>query len=291
MQHAMGLGVGVLLRRRSLPGWGALLTTVPVLFDPMFVWQEHSVLSDLQVYFLLVAAPTVLMWRDRVSTRAAAAAGLLIALATLTRTAALPLLGLAVLFLLLRRAGRRRIVAIAAAGTLPLGAYAVWYHQHHGVFALSGADGVSLWARTMMFADCSVIKPPPELAGLCPNGTVVDAASEYVWAPGASLNRLPGSAFAHNAQARDFAERAVLAQPLDYLRDVVKDTSLASTWEPVAHPRRVGTPDGSFARGSWPVPMEGQSLVVKARTGYDPDIRGPASVEPFGTVLAAYRYP
>ncbi|MEV4081397.1 hypothetical protein AB0J43_14080, partial [Nonomuraea fuscirosea] len=77
MQHAMGLGVGVLLRRRSLPGWRALLTTVPVLFDPMFVWQEHSVLSDLQVYFLLVAALTVLMWRDRVSTRAAAAAGLL----------------------------------------------------------------------------------------------------------------------------------------------------------------------------------------------------------------------
>ncbi|GAA2274616.1 hypothetical protein GCM10010149_16230 [Nonomuraea roseoviolacea subsp. roseoviolacea] len=292
-QHAMGLGVGVmiyaLLRRRSLPGWGATLAAAPVLFDPSFLRLEHAILSDLQVIFLVVAALLVVMWREEVSTRAAALSGLLVALAGLTRTAAAPLLGLVVLHLLLRRAGWRRVAAAAVAGALPLLGYAGWYAQHHGRFALSGSDGVALWARTMTFADCSVIRPPADEAVLCPNGTVADAASEYVWAPGASLNLLPGGRFAHNDLARSFALRAIAAQPLDYLREVARDTALAFTWEPVRHPARV-SPTTTFPRGSWPLPEE-QPLVGKVRREYDPGIRGMSSVEPYASALAAYRYP
>ncbi|MFC5829562.1 hypothetical protein [Nonomuraea insulae] len=294
VQHAMGLGVGImiyaLLRRKCLPGWGATLATVPVLFDPAFLRLEHAVLSDLQVIFLVTAALLVLMWRPGlVSLRAAAAAGLLLALAGLTRTAAVPLLALAVLHLLLRRTPWRRVAALVLAGALPLLAYAGWYAQHHGRFALSGSDGVALWARTMTFADCSVIQPPPELAALCPNGTVLDAASEYVWAPGASLNRLPGDRFSHNDLARSFAIAAIAAQPLDYLREVARDTALAFTWEPVAHPRRVSVAS-TFPHGSWPLPEE-HALIGKVRAEYDPSIRGMSSVEPYGSILAAYPYP
>ncbi|MCF6471496.1 hypothetical protein FAF44_24335 [Nonomuraea sp. MG754425] len=293
VQHAMGLGLGVLsyvlLRRWSLPGWGASLATVPVLFDPSFVRLEHAVLSDLQVMVLVMAALLALMWRPEVSVRAAAVAGVLLALAGLTRTAAVPLIGLAALWLVLRRTPWRRTAALLLAGALPLLAYAGWYAQHHGRFALSGSDGVALWARTMTFADCSIIKPPPELAPLCPNGTVVDAASEYVWAPGASLNRLPGGRFAHNDLARTFAVRAIAAQPLDYLREIVRDTSLAFTWEPVAHPKRV-RPATTFPHGSWTLPEE-HALIGEVRREYDPDIRGMSSVEPFGSILAAYPYP
>lgn len=279
----------VLLRRWSLPGWGASLATVPVLFDPSFVRLEHAVLSDLQVMVLVMAALLALMWRPEVSVRAAAVAGVLLALAGLTRTAAVPLIGLAALWLVLRRTPWRRTAALLLAGALPLLAYAGWYAQHHGRFALSGSDGVALWARTMTFADCSIIKPPPELAPLCPNGTVVDAASEYVWAPGASLNRLPGGRFAHNDLARTFAVRAIAAQPLDYLREIVRDTSLAFTWEPVAHPKRV-RPATTFPHGSWTLPEE-HALIGEVRREYDPDIRGMSSVEPFGSILAAYPYP
>ncbi|MEV1179349.1 hypothetical protein AB0J09_64340, partial [Nonomuraea sp. NPDC049784] len=173
--------------------------------------------------------------------------------------------------------------------TLPLLAYAGWYAQHHGRFALSGSDGVALWARTMTFADCSIIEPPPEQAALCPNGTVLDAASEYVWDPGASLNRLPGDRFAHNDLARSFALRAIAAQPLDYLREVVRDTSLAFTWEPVAHPKRMA-PSSTFPRGAWPLPP-GHALIDQVQNEYDPDIRGMRSVEPFASILAAYPYP
>ncbi|MET7329520.1 hypothetical protein [Nonomuraea sp. NPDC005650] len=104
-----------------------------------------------------------------------------------------------------RRVPWRASLALVAAGALPLAVYAGWYAQHHGRFALSGSDGVALWARTMTFADCSIIEPPPDQAALCPNGTVLDAASEYVWDPRASLNRLPGDRFAHNDLARAFA--------------------------------------------------------------------------------------
>ncbi|MFI7127096.1 hypothetical protein ACIBQ1_15480 [Nonomuraea sp. NPDC050153] len=293
VQHAMGLAVGVLiyllLRRRSVPGWGAALAAAPVLFDPAFVRLEHAVLSDTQVIFLVMAALLALMWRREVSTRAAALAGVLLALAGLTRTATVPLLGLAALYLLLRRVPWRACLALVVAGALPLAAYAGWYAQHHGRFALSGSDGVALWARTMTFADCSIIEPPPDQAALCPNGTVLDAASEYVWDPRASLNRLPGDRFAHNDLARAFALRAIAAQPLDYLREVVRDTSLAFTWEPVAHPRRM-SPTTAFQRGFWPLPS-GQPLVDQVRNAYDPDIRGMRSVEPFASVLAAYPYP
>lgn len=291
LQHLMGLGVAVmiylLLRRWSAPAWAATLATVPVLFDPAFIRLEHAILSDLQVYFLIMAALTLLMWRTTITS--SAAAGLLLALAGLTRTAAVPLLGLALLYLLVRRAGWRPVAALMLAGAIPLAAYAGWYQHHHGRFALSGADGVSLWARTMTFADCRRVELTPEEAKLCPNGTVVDAASEYVWAAGASLNRMPGGRFAHNDLARSFATKVILAQPLDYLREVVKDTSLAFTWTPVAHPKRV-SPALTFPKGAWDLPWH-FPLVNKVRAEYDNDIRGMASVEPYGTILSHYRYP
>lgn len=292
VQHTMGLGIGLmiyaLLRRKSLPAWGATLATVPVLFDASFLRLEHAVLSDTQFIFLVVAGLTTLMWSPEPSARAATGAGLLFATAALTRTIALPLLVVVLVLLAVRRAGWRPLAAMAIAGTLPLAAYAGWYDHYYGRFALSGADGVALWARTMTFADCAVIKPPPEEAKLCPNGTVVDAASEYVWAPGASLNRLPGDRFSHNDLARSFALRAIAAQPFDYLREVVKDTSLTFAWTPVAHPERV-TPAFGFGRGNWPLP--GFPLIDKVREQYDMDIRGLYSVEPYASVLVAYQYP
>ncbi|WP_245966289.1 hypothetical protein [Sphaerisporangium album] len=292
VQHLMGLSIGVmiygLLRRRSLPAWAAVIATVPALLDASFLQLEHAVLSDTLFMFLVVAGLTTLMWSPRLSARAATGAGLMFAAAAVTRTIALPLIGLVLIVLAVRRAGLRRLVAVALAGTLPVVAYAAWYAAHHGRFALNEADGVALWARTMTFADCSIIKPPPREAVLCPNGTVVDAASEYVWAPGASLNRLPGGRFANNALARSFAVKAILAQPFDYLRDVARDTSIAFSWTPVAHPKRV-TPAFGWANGSWGLP--GQPLIDKVRREYGGSgIRGMSSVRPYSDFLIAYQY-
>ncbi|WP_084963201.1 hypothetical protein [Thermoactinospora rubra] len=283
VQHVMGLGIGVLiyaiLRRKGLPGWAAALATVPVLLNPAFFRIEHAILSETLLMLLIVGALAAMTWRRP------ALAGLLIGCAGLVRTAAVPLLGIFVLSLVVRRAGWRPVVALLLAGGLPLAGYAAWFQQHHGRFALSGADGVSLWARTMTFADCSIIKPGPDLARLCPNGTVVDAASEYVWAPGASLNRLGGDRFSHNDLARRFAVKAILAQPLDYLADVARDASLPWSLTPVAHPKRIPQKTG-FPIGSWDLP-EQHALIGKVRKEYDRDIAGLRSVEPYAPILAA----
>ncbi|MEU9884802.1 hypothetical protein [Sphaerisporangium sp. NPDC051011] len=292
LQHLLGASIGVMiyavLRRRSLPAWAAAVATVPALFDASFLQLEHAVLSDTLFTFLIVAGLTTLMWSPALSIRAAMGAGLLFAAAAVTRTIALPLIGVVLIVLAFQRAGLGRLLAVALAGTLPVVAYAAWYAAHNGRFALNEADGVALWARTMTFADCSIIKPPPSEAVLCPNGTVVDAASEYVWAPGASLNRLPGGRFANNALARSFAVRAILAQPFDYVRDVARDTSIAFAWTPVAHPKRV-TPAFGWANGSWPLPE--QPLIDKVRREYGSDIRGMSSVRPYSDFLIAYQYP
>ncbi|MGW2158498.1 hypothetical protein [Nonomuraea sp. NPDC001699] len=120
-----------------------------------------------------------------------------------------------------------------------------------------------------------------------PHGTKEDAASEYMWAPGASLNLLPGDRFTHNDLARSFAVEAILAQPLDHLRDVVRDTAIAFSWTPVPHPART-TPAFGFAAGHWELPD--QPLIDKVEREYDPDIRGLSSVSPYADFLIAYQY-
>ncbi|GGO20018.1 hypothetical protein GCM10010116_40140 [Microbispora rosea subsp. aerata] len=293
VQHAMGLATGAIvyavLRGRGLPTWAAVAASAPVLFDASFLRLEHAVVSDTLFILLVVAATALLARRPAPTARAAAAAGLLLAGAALTRTIALPLILLVLLLLAARRVPWRRLAVLALTGLLPVAAYAAWYGAVHGRFGVTGTDGVALWARSMTFADCAVIRPPRDLAPLCPNGTVLDAAGEYVWAKESSLNRLPGGHVALNDRARAFALRAIAAQPLDDLRDVAADTALAFAWTPVAHPART-VPAFGFALGTWPLP-EGQPLADQVRREYDPDLTGMRSVRPYADLLIAYQYP
>jgi hypothetical protein len=291
VQHLLGLTAGLLmyalLRRRAVPAWAAVLATVPVLFDAQMLQLENAVLSDTLFIVLAVAGVVTVMWSPGgPSARAAAGAGLLFAGAALTRSVGVPLLLLVLAYLAVRRVGWRRFSAAAAAGLVPLVLYASWYKADHGEFTLSGVDGVSLWARTMTFADCGRIKPPPDEAVLCPNGTWQDAASEYVWAPGSSLNR----SVAGNDLARSFALRAIRAQPLDYLEAVGHDVSLAFHWTPARHPRRV-TPAFGFKKGRWE-PTGVPPSARQALAAYAPGTSGVYySVEPYAGFLRGYQYP
>lgn len=293
VQHVLGLTIGLmvyaLLRRRNVPAWGAALATVPVLFDAQMLQLEHAVLSDTLFIFLVVAAVVTLVWSPGLTTRAAAGAGALLALAALTRSVGLPLLLLILLYLVMRRIGRRPLAVAAVTGLLPLALYAGWYRAEHGTFALSGVDGVSLWARTMTFADCGVIRPPSTEAPLCPNGSYQDAASEYVWAPGSPINRMAGG-LANNDRARSFAVRAILAQPLDYLGAVAHDVSLAFHWTPARHPKRV-TPAFGFAKGRW-APAGVPPWARQSLQAYAPGTTAVYhSAEPYSGFLRRYQYP
>ena len=85
--------------------------------------------------------------------------GLLLAAATLTRPAALPVILVIASFLLFRRVGWLAFTSFGLLLTAPLLAYGLWYRSVYGVFVALTA-GIQLYGRVAGFADCNVIKPP-----------------------------------------------------------------------------------------------------------------------------------
>jgi hypothetical protein len=223
LQHFMGLGVAVMayliLQRHGVADWLATVATLPVLFDPGQLMLEQLIMSDTLGLFLLMASLAVLLVRRMPSVGRSAAAGGLMALSALVRPTVLPLIVLVPLFLLARRGWRQA---------------AVW-----GTFGLTNSDGLFLWSRTMTFAQCSIINPPPGLQPLCPSAqpgrlgraplSKRPTPTYYLWNHDAWMWRdsrpmfaPDASAFtAHNNQlGREFGIRAIEAQPLGYLSSV-----------------------------------------------------------------------
>ena len=137
LQHLMGLAVGVIIygllrrphlrRARRAARLVAALATVPVLLDGNQIELEHLLLSDTAFELMIVGAVAIVLWRRVPTWRAGAWAGLLLAAASLTRTVALPLFAVLVVYLVVRRVGWRVPVIAVAATVVPLAGYAGWY--------------------------------------------------------------------------------------------------------------------------------------------------------------------
>ena len=250
LQHLMGLAIAVMvyavLRRRGAAAWLATAAAVPVLFDPAQLLIEQLIMADILAMFLMVAGFAVLLIRKSPSVPRAAAATLLMGTSAIVRPSTLPLIFLMAGYLLVRRSGWRAAVAALGAGLLPVAGYVAWFAAFSGNVGLTNSDGLFLWSRTMSFANCAIIKPPADLRSLCPGRQPLshEPATEgarvlprqYLWDHRAWLWRRhgPGSAAhpagivpdtagftaANNARARDFAIRAIEAQPLAYAQVV-----------------------------------------------------------------------
>ncbi len=251
LQATMGVVVGVaiyaLLRHRGLPWWGATLPALPVLFDAYELHLEHMVTADPLFIFLVTVAVVILCWSDRPSILTMAVAGLLIGYATLVRSVGEPLLVVVLVGMLARRVGWRRLVTLAITGIVPIGAYMVWFHGTYGQYALTDSSGSFLYSRVSTFAQCSKMNVPALLEYLC-DPTKLEyrpVAGEYIWAD----NELKPYQDTHtplydavgadtslrftstiNAQAKQFAERAIEAEPLAYAHVVVDDVLHTFGW-------------------------------------------------------------
>ncbi|MBO0776745.1 MAG: hypothetical protein J2P34_10565 [Actinobacteria bacterium] len=244
LQHLMGLGIAVmiyaLLRRYGLPGWGATLATLPVLLDAYELQLEHQILPSVAFGFLVMAAVTLtLWWREDRPPWATVTAGALLAIAATLWPVGLPLLIVFLIYLLVRRAGWRRIGATVAAGVVPLALYGLWFDGFHHSVGFTYSDGIYLWSRTMSFADCSVIRPPANEAVLCPHQPVAGrpSAGSFIWV-NSPLDRLPGPKFTphNNSLARNFAIRAIEAQPGAYVATVAHDVGMSFSWNRPTYP-------------------------------------------------------
>jgi hypothetical protein len=247
VQHVLGLVVGLLiyavLRHWGVREWVAVLAALPVLFAAPEILAESLIMADFLALGLMMAGFAVLLLRDRPSAWRSATAGLLLGASVVVRPTTLPLILLMGIYLLVRRAGWRRVIAVLVGGAVPVVAYMGWFASATGTFNLTDSNGMFLWSRTMSFADCSVIKPPADLTALCPgqqpgylNRPVAERPppKDYLWDHRAwqwlgkplSIGGVPDiAAFTpgNNARAERFAVKAIKAQPLSYLHVVAKE--------------------------------------------------------------------
>jgi hypothetical protein len=250
LQHLMGIAIAAivyaLLRQRGLPGWGATLAALPVLFDPREIALESYILPDTLFCLVLVIAVALLLSRPAPRTWQCVLAGLLFAYAAVLRGNGILLVAVAAVFLLARRVGWRALLGAAAAFVIPVAAYVLQFHAQTGQYNLTSSDGIFLWSRTTSFANCAIIRPPASLRPLCPdretparvpeaapswaisNKLIQGSPADYLWAQDAwwRHDTKPGFTAHNNQLGLDFAVNAIKAQPLGYLRSAAADVAL-----------------------------------------------------------------
>ena len=311
VQHLMGIVIGVLIyllaRRHGLPAWVATLAAVPVLFDAYELQLESDAVPDIP-FGLLVVIALYLLLRPPGERRPARVvpAAFLLGVSAILWPVGLVLLAILLAVLLAALAGRRAgVLAVAAAilaGAVPVAGYAAWFDLHEHQFSLTRSDGVFLWSRTMLFANCAVIRPPADERTLCPSAEPRIAASLYIWDGNSPLLRMPGGRFSArtNALALNFALRAIAAQPGGYATAVGHDFALSFAWNRPVHPD-AGIVDRylfSDATTAWvPATMRtpGGGTVASDQAAYDGGplwVNGAAptrAVQPFASWLVSYQ--
>ena len=250
VQHIMGIGIAVIvyavLRYWGLPAWGACLAALPILFDPREIALESYILPDTLYNLMLVAAAALLLTRRTPRLWQCAVAGFLIAYVSVLRGNGVPLAVIFAVFILIRRVGWQAVTAAAVAFVVPFLTYVFAFNLQTGHFNITESEGLFLWSRTTSFANCAIIKPPKDLAPLCPNreksvapvgptpAWSVNALlngptpADYLWAPDAwwRHDKYPGVNNYNNKLATHFAIDAIESQPLDYARVVARDVVL-----------------------------------------------------------------
>jgi hypothetical protein len=299
LQHAMGIAIAVmiyaLLRTRfGLPGWGATLAAAPVLLDAYQIQLEHLLLSDVLFTFLTVSAITLLMWRNEVTWKVGATAGLLIGMAALTRTVGLPVLGGVVVFMLVRRVRWKVIVATVALCAVPMAAYSGWYYSFYGKIGMTGSSGVFLYSRTYKFADCKQFTVPVDELPLCPTGRRMPFSQDAIWSRDNTLHRIPGSQWNDlaNQLGSDFAKRAIMAQPGAYLKTVGVDFLRAFQWNRTQFPDKITYQMYEFGKVSRTLPGWTYNGVTAAEetTAYEQGSARTRIVEPFAGIIRGYQH-
>jgi hypothetical protein len=317
LQALMGLGMGTgiyaVLRRRGLPWWGATIPALPVLFDVFELQLEHMIAADVLFYALITAVLVLLCWWDKPPLAVVVIAGLATGYAATVRSVGEPLLIVVLIGMALRHMGWRRIAAAAVAGVLPIVGYMIWFDSHTGQFALNESSGTFLYSRVASFAECARMNPPADLRPLCdptpPSGR--PNSQEYLWAnvendhkTPTPLARLTGTnniyrfTPAIESVTLRFAERAIVAQPLDYLRVVATDTLTTFGWtRENVNNDYLGNLEGSGSKFRFEstvkkVPTWVTGDPVNARAAQDfggANYGRPSVVEPWSTFLRAYQ--
>jgi hypothetical protein len=252
VQHLMGLAIGVLvyllLRRARVARHWAALAAAPVLLDGNEIELEHMMMAETLFTFLVMISVALLLGRPRPSWQACLLAGLLAGYAVIVRTEGVLIPLVLAGYLLVHRLGWRAVLAVVVGCGAPVTGYALWFHSWTGQYALTRSEGFYLWGAVSPFAECTQMKPPASERRFClatppaerlPPGAIIWVAPQVRDVPGGPVSARD------NRLLTDFAVRAVLAQPADYLRNIADDVGRAMDWRRYPYPSR-GTVSYSY---------------------------------------------
>ncbi len=262
LQHLLGVASALLLgaatRRMTGSAWAGLLPAAMILLGADQIFLEHVVMSEswevLASSSALYAAVRALddphpWWRWPLLT------GVVLGLAVMIRSAALPLIAVIVVALFLHRPGARgerdarprwrAPLAVTATAASVLLAFAL-ANAHFGPrFELAPSPGWYLYGQAAQFADCRQFTPPPGTQPLCENRPTPQRPGYYFYMfdPHAPAVLQFGAIGRDDGLVGAFARRAILAQLGDFLHNVW--IYLRAYWVPGSFPghlRSDGTP-------------------------------------------------
>ncbi len=257
LQHLGGIASALLLwgatRRVTGSEWAGLLPAGIVLLDPDLIFLEHSIMAESSaIFFTSVGLYAAVRAFDVPpgSWRWSLLGGGALAFAATIRTAGLALIPIVVLGLLLasplsvkRWRKWRPPAAAAGAAAVILLAYASLNAAFGSGFGVRPSPGWYLYGRAAQFAECDRFTPPAGTGVLCQTRPPSERrGASWYWGLGyAAASQAPGPRYFgpfgnHDALIGEWAQRAIRAQPLDYLRSVWE--YLQGYWFPGSPPRR-----------------------------------------------------
>jgi hypothetical protein len=294
----------LLARRAGVSKRWAAIATLPQLLDGFIIEDEHMIMAEALFTFLVMLAMLLILWRYRMGWISALAAGLMVGYAVDVRSEGLPLLILFPAFLAYRAVrmgwtkwrGWAAVFALTVGCAAPVLAYAAWFHEWNGSYALTRSEGFYLWGRVSSFAECSVIKPPADELAICPTGAPSSRTppGDYIW-HFAPIHKIAGGpvSVANNTLLRDFAIHAVEAQPFAYAKAVTKGIARAFVWPRTGYPDP-GTVSYYYFRLK-PQYIPNNHSWIPGGTAYQDAVRyghaSPSTVtEPFAAVISLYEH-
>ena len=252
LQHLMGLTDAVLiyalLRRNKVSKTWATIASLPMLLDGYIIEDEHLIMTEALYTFLVMVALALLLWKPKLSWWKALLIGLLVGYAVIVHTEGTAVAACFPLFALLSGRAWKTLsgwgltIVMCVGILVPVGAYANWFHQRNGHYDTSLAEGFFLWGRVSSFANCDIIKPTGELAKVCPTQPIADRTppGDYIWHTPyvhQDINNIGGPVSPQgNSLLTKFAVKAVEAQPLDYVKTVIRGTLLSFGFPRINYP-------------------------------------------------------
>ena len=226
LQHLLALAVVVavyaFLQRAGVPRWLSCVAVVPLLFDSLQLTLEQFILVETLFTAVLLASFLALMWHRTPTMLACVIGGGLFFLAWLVKPLALPLFGILLIYLLVRRVGWRKLAGFALMFVLPYLAVQVLISGHTSVY---GSNSSAIYGRLASIADCARVQLPPDEQVLCPGPGQRNMRPDwYIWAEDAPGAKFRGDSSEYPAM-RGFALAVFEAQPGDYFRQVGKEIS------------------------------------------------------------------